>query len=75
MAKHSFLNNLISFEDKRPTKKDGDFKVKHADGREAMAYIDENWQRTALMVQGTDGAFWRPFTDRPTHWKINNSLT
>ena len=32
----------ISFEDKRPSKKDGTFKVKHSDGREALAYIDEN---------------------------------
>ena len=45
------------------------FEVITYDGRETDAYFNENWQRTALMIRGTDGLFWREMLHVPTHWR------
>lgn len=50
--------------------KDGTtFEVILKDGTETLAYINDNYQRSVLMIQST-GEFWCEMLNQPTHWRL-----
>lgn len=59
---------FIPFSENRPKTSDGELYVMFNDGRISKAYVHENYYRTALMIKGEDGQYWRAMVEFPMSW-------
>ena len=65
-----YMNDWVDFRKSGPKEKDGIFIIKYNDDSIARAYIHENYNRTALMVQKTPTSqFYREILEAPDFWK------